>query len=282
MKIRTSPSVIGFQEKAEKIWNLKRWEGINDEDKDVLFFGLYTLYDYDCFWYAELDKRSIFWCGSDVLNTLGNTEFQRRLKLYPETNHYCETQEEYDNLKKIGIEAKIIPSFLEDIDSFPRTYQPSDTPHIWMCAHPDREIEYGVDVFLRMARKFSDYTFHIYGIYDWIEEEQPKNVIYHGQVPNEQMNQEIRQYQGSFRGNKHEGFSEVIAKALLLGQYPISKMKFPEIDNFQNDEDLVKFLEGLKNRKEPNKKGYEYWKNRLNRFPWLGFTYSLKEIIKSF
>ena len=280
MKIRTSPSVINFQDKVEKIWNLKRWEGVDDEDKDVLFFGLYTLFDYDAFWYSDLKKRSIFWCGSDIINTLGNIEFQRRLKLYPETQHYCETQEEYDNLKSIGIESKIIPSFLEDINDFPMTYQISETPHIWMCAHPAREVEYGVDTFLRMARKFPDYTFHIYGIYDWIEEEQPKNVLYHGQVPNDQLNQEIRKYQGSFRGNEHEGFSEVPIKTILLGGYPITKMKFEKMWNYQTDEELEEHLKKLKGLLKPNE-AYQYWRNKLNKFPWLGFTYQLKEVIKN-
>ena len=280
MKIRTSPSVINFQDKVEKIWNLKRWEGVDDEDKDVLFFGLYTLFDYDAFWYSDLKKRSIFWCGSDVINTLGNIEFQRRLKLYPETQHYCETQEEYDNLKSIGIESKIIPSFLEDINDFPMTYQISETPHIWMCAHPAREVEYGVDTFLRMARKFPDYTFHIYGIYDWIEEEQPKNVLYHGQIPNDQLNQEIRKYQGSFRGNEHEGFSEVPIKTILLGGYPITKMKFEKMWNYQTDEELEEHLKKLKGLLKPNE-AYQYWRNKLNKFPWLGFTYQLKEVIKN-
>ena len=280
MKFRCSPSVINFQDKVEKIWNLKRWEGVDDEDKDVLFFGLYTLFDYDAFWYSDLKKRSIFWCGSDIINTLGNIEFQRRLKLYPETQHYCETQEEYDNLKSIGIESKIIPSFLEDINDFPMTYQISETPHIWMCAHPAREVEYGVDTFLRMARKFPDYTFHIYGIYDWIEEEQPKNVLYHGQVPNDQLNQEIRKYQGSFRGNEHEGFSEVPIKTILLGGYPITKMKFEKMWNYQTDEELEEHLKKLKGLLKPNE-AYQYWRNKLNKFPWLGFTYQLKEVIKN-
>lgn len=269
MKLRVSLSVVNFKEKAEKIWKLQEWQGIDDQDKDVLFFGLYTMHDYDAWWYSDLKKRRVFWCGSDIINTLGNKEFQRRLKLYPDAEHYCETKEEYDNLKTIGIEARIIPSFLEDIDSFPVKYEPSDTPHIWMCAHPAREEEYGVDIAYRMAKKFPDYTFHIYGIYEWLQEEKPKNVIFHGQVPGEQLNQEIRQYQGSLRGNVHEGFSEVPIKTILVGGYPMTRMKFDKMWNFQTDEELEEHLKRLKGLKDWNKEGYRHWRNKLNKFPWM-------------
>jgi hypothetical protein len=282
MKYRCSLSVINFKDKIEKVWHLEEWQGIDDPDKEVLFFGLYTLHDYDAWWYAPDDiKRSVFWCGSDILNTLNNPEFQRRLKLYPDAKHYCETEVEAENLRKIGIESQIIPSFLEDEDDFPVSYQHSETPHIWMCAHPQREREYGVDTIFRMARKFPDYTFHIYGIYEWLEEEKPKNIIFHGQVPNEQLNQEIRQYQCGFRGNEHEGLSEVPVKAVLLGQYAI-KMKLKWFWNYQTDEELEELLRKLKEMKTWNKEGRRALKGKLNKFPWLSLGHLVKEAIKDF
>lgn len=268
MKIRVSLSVINFKEKVEKIWGLEPWQGLPDPDQDVLFFGLYTKHDYDAWWYHE-GKKSVFWCGSDILNTLGNTEFKRRIKLYPEAKHYCETQEEYDNLKKIGVDAEIIPSFLEDVNDFKITYKQSENPHIWMCAHPNREVEYGVDVAIKMANKFPNYTFHIYGIYEWKDAEQPKNVIYHGQVPNALLNEEIQQYQCGLRCNRHEGFSEVPIKAILNGQYAITFMIFPAIWNYQTEEELEELLKKLPTMAQPNEGGIFYWKDHLNAFPWM-------------
>ncbi len=282
MKYRCSLSVVNFRDKIKKIWGLEEWMGIDDSDKDVLFFGMYTLHDYDAWWYSDLEKRSIFWCGSDILNALNNTEFQRRLKLYPDTQHYCETEIEAENLRKIGIEPKIIPSFLEDENDFPVSYEHSETPHIWMCAHPMREEEYGVDAIFRMARKFPDYTFHIYGIYEWLEEEQPKNVLFHGQVPNEQLNKEIRQYQCGFRGNIHEGLSEIPVKSVLLGQYAITHMKFDWFWNYQTEEGLEELLKKLKTMKGWNREGRKAIRGKLNKFPWMGFGYLVKETIKGF
>ena len=278
IKVRVSLSVINFKDKVERIWRLSEWQGLKDEDQDVLFFGLYTLHDYDAFWYHE-GKKSVFWCGSDILNALGNLEFQRRLKLYPETKHYCETEIEAENLRKIGIKPEIIPSFLEDEDEFPVSYQHSETPQIWMCAHPARELEYGVDVAIRMAKKFPDYTFHIYGIYEWIGEEHPENVIYHGQVPNDQLNREIRQYQCGLRCNLHEGLSEIPVKSVLLGQYAITRMKFDWFWNYQTEEELEKLLVKLKEMKDFNRKGRKAIRGKLNKFPWLGLKQKIKEAI---
>lgn len=265
MKYRCSLSVISFNEKIKSVWKLDEWSGIKDEDQDVLFFGLYTMHDWDAFWYHQ-GKKTIFWCGSDILNTLATPEFQRRLKIFPDTEHYCETEEEAKNLRSMGIEPKIVPSFLENADEFPVVYEPSLTPHVWMCAHSGREEEYGVDILQRMADKFPDYTFHIYGIWEYGEKQ--KNVIFHGQVSNDILNQEIRQYHCGFRGNLHEGFSEVPIKSLLLGQYPIARMKFPEIWNFQNDDELIALLGKLKEQKDINIEGMRYWKRHINHFPW--------------
>jgi len=281
LKFRCSLSVINFRDKIKEAWGLEEWQGENDPDQNVLFFGLYTLHDFDAYWYHE-GKKSVFWCGSDILNVMQNIEFQRRLKLYPDTEHFCETEAEAENLRMLGIKPKIVPSFLEDENSFPISYLRSETPHVWMCAHPGREVEYGLDVIYRIASKLPDYTFHVYGVYDWLEEEQPKNVLFHGQVPNEQLNKEIRQYQCGFRGNTHEGLSEVPVKSVLMGQYAITRMPFEWFWNFQTDEELVNLLLKVKGRKEWNKDGRGKLRGRLNKFPWMSWVNGIKGIIKEF
>lgn len=281
MKFRCSLSVVNFKEKIEKVWNLGEWKGKDDLDQDVLFFGLYTMHDYDAWWYHE-GKKTVFWCGSDIINAMNNIEFRRRLNLYPDAKHFCETKEEQENLKDIDIKAEVVPSFLENENDFPITYQSSETPHIWMCAHPEREVEYGVDVMLRMARKFPDYNFHIYGIFDWPEEETPNNVTYHGQVQNDHLNYEIRQYQCGFRGNTHEGLSEVPVKAVLMGQYAITRMSLEWFWNYKTDEELEELLKKLKGMKSWNRDGRRNMKGKLNKFPWLGFGHLLKEAVKEF
>ncbi len=265
-KIRVSSAVIGFKEKAMKTWRLKEWQGV--DDPFVLFFGLYDDNDWDAFWY-HTGKKAIFWCGSDILRLLGNQESQRRLRLFPETEHYCETEVEAENLKKLGIEPKVIPSFLEDIYEFPLSFNPTDKPHIWMCGHPGREDEYGITQAREIAIDFPEITFHIYGIDTPKNEDIIPNVIYHGIVPNEQLNQEIRNYQCGLRCNVHEGVSEVPIKSLLLGQYPITRMYYEGIWQYKDGLELSNLLKKLKEQTKPNMVGMKIWRDKINRFPWV-------------
>lgn len=266
-KIRVSSSVIGFEERAIRTWGIEKWAGWKDANAPVVFFGLYTKHDYDAF-LRHKGKKIVFWCGSDITNLLGNYDSRRVLKLFPETQHYCENEIEAEELKRINIDPKVIPSFLDDVNNFPVSFKPSKTPHIFLCGHDKREDEYGVSLVERIADKVPYATFHIYGVdkgsqyFSGI-----KNVVCHGRVPEKQFNEEIKEYQAGLRTNDHDGFSEVIAKSILLGQYPISKINYENIWNYKTDEELVKLIEKLKTIKEPNN-AREYWIGKLNNYPW--------------
>jgi len=88
-----------------------------------------------------------------------------------------------------------------------------------------------------------------------------ENVINHGKVPKEQMNREIRQMQGALRLIGMEGFSEIIAKSVLMGQHPISVIEYPHMLK-------IKQLKYLPTITKPNIKGREYYLQKLNKFPW--------------
>lgn len=263
MKIRVSSSVIHFQPKANKIWKLENWQGLDDPDQDVLFFGLYHDHDWLAFRHHQ-GKKTIFWCGSDILRLLNDFERQRVLRLFPETEHYTETFQEYEELKSIGIEAKIRPSFLDDISKFPVSFKPSENPHIWMCAHENREEEYGVHLAEKMAEKFPNYTFHIYGI----KKEDYKNIHYSEKIPEEQFNEEIKNYHCCLRANQHDGFCELVMKSALLGQYPITFLPYEKVWSYDDEEDLEGLLKRLATMKEPNLEARNYYLNIANRYPW--------------
>lgn len=288
-KIRVSLSVESFRERAIKTWGLSEWAGWTESNAYVLFFGLYTKHDYDAF-LRHKGKKAVFWCGSDITNLLHNYENRRIIKLFPETGHYCENEIEAEELKRVGIEAKVIPSFLDNINNFPISYTPSNQPHIFLCGHDKREDEYGLGVVKRIAPRLPDVTFHIYGInrkanYLSLEErtineklvsvdiENP-NIWIHGKVPEQQFNNEIIQYQCGLRTNEHDGFSEVIAKSVLLGQYPISKIKYDKIWNYETDDDLVALIEKLKFMKSPNYEARTHYLKLLNNFPWCKMEYN--------
>jgi len=268
MKVRISPSVINFKDKLLKAWKLKEWEGIDDPDKELLFFGMYLKIDYDVYRLFK-GKKYVFWCGGDLVRLRSNYDWQRILRLYPETEHYVENELEQKELEEIGIKSKIVPSFLDDIEKYPVCYKPSENPHIFLSAHPNREEEYGILLVERIAPKLPNYTFHIYGVYERYGGDKPKNVLYHGIVPEGQMNKEIQNYQCGLRPNEHDGNSEITMKCLLNGGYPITRIKYPKIWHYETEEELIELLEKLPRMKKPNIEAREYWIKKLNKFPWV-------------
>ena len=266
MKVRVSPSVINFQDKLKEVWKLEKWEGIEDPDQDVLFFGLYIKWDYDAWWTHEGNK-TVFWCGSDIINLQQNWEFQRRVRLYPEAKHYCENEVEQKELAEMGIKADIVQSFLDDVNKFPITFKPTDKPHIFMSGHPNREDEYGWSLAMMLSQKLPEFTFHLYGAG---QRGKLNNIIVHGQVPEKDFNEEIKNYQCGLRLNTHDGFSEITVKSILMGQYPITFIPYEKIWNYKTEEELIEQLKKLKTIKKPNVDGRNYWLKHINRFSFLG------------
>lgn len=283
MKIRTSLSVIPFKKRAEETFNLKEWEGIKDPDQDLLFFGLYNDRDW-CVFDNFKGKKYVFWAGSDISHILKDYERRRLLKNYPEAKHFCENQIEADELRSIGLNPEVCPSFLDDISNYPITFKPNLKPNIFLCGHPDRESEYGFGTIKQIAPRVPDAIFHIYGVEDnstyfkgggiisgtnQMVDDEFSNIRYHGKVPEEQFNKEIQDYQCGLRPNKHDGFSEVTAKSILYGQYPITKIKYDNIWNYETEDELVALIEKLKTITEPNKEARDYYINKINKFSFL-------------
>ncbi len=215
-----SSSIRNWEEKLLKrtklpLWN---WQRLHSR---AIFFGLY--HPLDCFKFiCHRGPKKVFWCGSDILN-LEHSSFKRHVAR-AKAQHFCENWVEQEALKKLGIEAQITPMIFDDPKAFPLSFKPSKKPHVWLCAHEGREEEYGVDLVEKLARSFPLITFHIYGVYD---RSGAHNVIYHGRVPEEQFNREIKKFQGALRLNTFDGMGEVLSKAILLGQYPCSYIGYP-------------------------------------------------------
>jgi ubiquinone/menaquinone biosynthesis C-methylase UbiE len=263
MKIQISTGMWKFAEKVLKCWGLKPWGGYTDKE-DVLFFGMYGDNDYELLRSMDNDK-SIFWCGSDITQMLHNSDRKRIIKMYPEMKHYTETKEEAEELKQVSDNVEYAPSFLEPVESFFPCFKPSKTPNIYLSGHPNREEEYGFDLCREIAREHPEFIFHFYGV-DGINEH---NVIYHGFVENEQFNKEIKEFQCGLRCNAHDGFSEIVIKSALLGQYPISFLPYEKVPQFRNKEELVFLLSKVREQTESNMEARNYWIARLNSYPWM-------------
>jgi len=54
-----------------------------------------------------------------------------------------------------------------------------------------------------------------------------------------------------------------------MGQYPISRIKYPYIDSYETEEELIALLKDLKNKKEPNLSTRQFWQINVNNYPWI-------------
>lgn len=286
-KIRTSRALDKFADRASKTLGIEKWQGIDDPDKDLLFFGLYNERDYAVFENFEGNK-SVLWGGSDIRRLLADYESQRLVKIHPAT-HYCENEVEQRDLERAGVNATIVPTFFDHIGNYPVSFKPTRKPNLFMCVNTGREEEYGVHFIKSIADKVPFARFHIYGIEedamffktavkvinpDNLKELNYKmdadnpNVFYHGKVKEEQFNNEILNYQAGLRPNLHDGNSEVAMKSILTGGYPITKIKYPDIWSYDTEEELIALIERLATMRDANLKGRSAWIKRLNNFPF--------------
>jgi hypothetical protein len=282
-RICVSSSLNNFKEKAEKTWGLLSYNPKYDRDKTVIFFGMYHIGDYLKVWRHRGD-RFIFWCGTDIFNLRrkyllsdGKDKLISKLLSFIKWHdwifsgkiiHYVENEVEQKELKKLGIISEIKPSFLDDVKDYQISFRPSKRPEVFAVKYLGREKEWEDINIERLARLVPEIVWHIYGgkqkYFD-----SDTGIYYHGRVSQMVFNKDIRGYQAGFRPNIHDGFSEILAKSVLLGQYPISRIKYSNIDSYETEEELVNILRELKNKKEPNSKGREYWLGNINKFEWM-------------
>ena len=155
-----------------------------------------------------------------------------------------------------------------DVDDYDIEYTPNtERPSVYLSCSGDNFELYGWDVVEQIADQ-CEVDFHLYGSDTW--ESKHHNVIVHGRVPKKQMNEEIKKMQCGLRLCAFDGFSEVLAKSVLWGQYPVTfeSFKYKHIEGFRNLKHLVQILNRLKYKAEPNTIGRNYYKQALNQFPW--------------
>lgn len=154
-------------------------------------------------------------------------------------------------------EVEVRPTFLSNPHEFKTSYKHSKVPHVYFHVNKNSELESGIRVIEKVARRVPEVMFHIYGksVYRPVS----RNIQAHGFISEEKFNEEIKNYQAGLRLHEFDGFSEVVGKSVLLGQYPISRIRYPHIDTYKDEEELIKLLKDLKNKKKPNYKARDYY-----------------------
>lgn len=264
-----------------RTWGTINYERKHHKKLPTVFFGMYDLRDYLAVLFHR-GKTWILWTGSDIENLIHGFVFNDgKLKLLSKifrgnwwvlailrkAEHWVEDEDERQKLARLGVFARVCPSFMGEINDFPITYKNFYHPNVYVSGHPGREDEYGFEIVKRVAPQCPMLRFHIYGsMPDW--KQYPKNIVLHGRVPKEQFNREIRGMQCGLRLNKTDGFSEITAKAVLMGQYAITYLEYPAIPNFTETRELVQYLNSLRSMNQPNRMARDYYLKVLNDYPW--------------
>lgn len=266
---RWSPSLGSLEDTAERVWGTPEYEG--DRDAPTVFFGIYGLPDFYALW-RHRGKRWILWAGSDIKHLKDGYWLEDgggiRLHTPPlaawieqHCDSWVENEVERKALAEMGIHAHVCPSFLGDVKQFDVSYQPSERPALYTSVSGDNFALYGWHRIPELAAKHPEVDFHLYGSTSPFFASAP-NIIDHGRVPKEQMNREIAQMQGALRLTEFDGFSEILAKSVLMGQWPVSLIKYPHILSV---EDIGKFA----GKREPNYAGRHHYISVLNKYPWI-------------
>lgn len=263
---RYSSTLGSLEDTPQNIWGTEEY---NNLTAPTVFMGMYSLVDFYALW-RHRGHKAILWCGSDITRFASgywlDNEGAIKLRAHElarwiskNCESWCENEVEKKALDKMGIEAFVCPSFLGEVEKFKSCFVPGNK--VYASVSGDNFSQYGWLEIDKLAKDNPDIEFHLYGNQkEW--RRMHSNLFVHGRVPKEQMNKEIRVMQGALRLNKFDGFSEVLAKSVLMGQWPVSIIPYPHML-------LVEELSEIKSKKVPNIRGRDYYIKTLNKYPWI-------------
>lgn len=262
---RYSPTLGPLEDTPHNIWGTEEYTNLT---APTVFMGMYSLVDFYAMW-RHRGYKAILWCGSDITRFVDGywLDKEGHIKLKPKElakwingncENWCENEVEKASLNKIGIDAKVGQSFLGDVNQFKPCFVPGNK--VYSSVSGDNFHQYGWFEIDKLALANPDIEFHLYGnVKEWRRMYQ--NLFVHGRVPKEQMNKEIQTMQGALRLNKFDGFSEILAKSVLMGQWPVSIIPYEHMLP-------VAEIRQILDKTKPNIQGREHYLKTLNRYPW--------------
>ena len=264
---RVAPSLGALEGTHQEVWGTEEY---TEPQRPCVFFGLYGFNDFFTLW-RHTGRRAVLWAGSDIthfrngywLDDGGSIRLDYKALaqwLNECCENYVENVAEYKDLLELGIQATIIPSFMGDVSNYKVTYKHKSKPKLYASVSGDNFDLYKWNEIEELAEQNPDIEFHLYGNRKpWNSPN--KNVIVHGRVSKEQMNEEIKEMQGGIRLLEHDGFSEILAKSVLWGQWPISTIPY---EYMLRPEEIGT----IKDKTEPNTEGRNHYLRILNKYPW--------------
>jgi len=271
---RVAPSLGALEGSNFDVWGTREYYS---EDRPAVFFGLYGLPDFYALW-RHVGTKWILWCGSDITHFQNGYWLEEgggiRVDSQPlaewinkNCDNWVENEVERQALADMGIDSKVCPSFMGNVDDYGVEFKYNDRPNVYLSANEGREVEYGWNLVEEIADK-CDVDFHLYGSDTWTTKHH--NVFIHGRVTKREMNNDVMHMQCGLRLNETmDGFSEITAKSILWGQHPLvwAAYKYPHLKSFKDEAELVKRLNELTNETLPHPYR-DHYKQAINKYPW--------------
>ena len=258
MKLYYGQAMEFHGDNAIKHLDFEYYDPVKDINEPCMFW-CYFPEDYE-YLIAHKGKKFMFWHGSDVLRMIHMSDLWPYMpQIRTGVIHACQNALMHEELAKIGIYALVRPTFWNDMNKYQPCYKYSNKPAVYISSMPGREVEYGEGYMFALSAAFPDLTFHVYGNYAAMMDEDgsvmpvdtPENLIYHGKVEEDVMDAETAKMQICLRLLTHDGFSQTVMKAVLRGQYVVTWIKYegiPNVKDFVSLEFLIhSYMQSLTN-----------------------------------
>ncbi|BBO88314.1 hypothetical protein DSCOOX_14940 [Desulfosarcina ovata subsp. ovata] len=227
-------------------------------------FWLYSNDDYKHL-FLHKGKSYIYWHGIDVLYLKQNKKNLLPIIRKADPVCACHNELQQNCLADMGIYAYVRPIFWNDINKYADSGQ-NLKKKVYITSHPRREEEYGEPMINAVAGALRDWTFHIFGTNKSLPVQ--RNVFYHGNVPEVEMDEITKDYAATIRwkqinGIHWDGVSQTVMKALLRGQMAITGIKYYFTHHATGIHDIISYLtifDKLRNTLP---------KIKLNDFDWI-------------
>jgi hypothetical protein len=221
MKLHYPEGMKLHGDNACKYLGFERYDFTKDRDEPAMFW-LYTDEDYKTL-ANHKGKRYVVWHNQDVLLLSGKYSNQLYIVRGSSITHVCLNHCMEPELFQLGIYAIQRYIFWGDLTK----YKPSEklTKDCYMCANAGRGVEYGEFIFNSLAWKYPDWTFHIFGIEPTLRA-YCDNVRYYGWIPEDDMDERTKNFGLCLRYNFHDGFPQILCKALLRGQFTLTRLDY--------------------------------------------------------
>jgi len=274
VKVYHSEGMSHHVSKFLDLTDLQRLDHLTELDAPCVWMSLYNLDDYMRF-RNHFGSKIVYWFGSDVLILLGlkqtqttfgeivSPELLQNIVKSVDCLHVCQNELLKQELATVGIDALVRPLFLAPIDEFEDIYFPKSRPSVYTMVSGGRHEFYGVPWIYEIADQ-ADVDFYIYGY----EGEDTSNVFHFPYLPEAEFNERIKQHQAFLRLTEHDGVSQSVMKALLMGQYVCDRIDYSFVSYVSTPNDVLAFVNELSSKTESNQ-DFILLEEVLNNFDWL-------------